>query len=71
MPESIDIAGRVSDLETRLAFQDDTIDQLNAVIRDQWNTIDRLVQQLAQLEDRVRELEVRAGPAPVAPPPHY
>jgi SlyX protein len=71
VPEPNDTSTRLGELETRLAFQDDTIDQLNAVIRDQWTTIDRLVQQLAQLEDRVRELEVRVGPSPAAPPPHY
>lgn len=71
MTEPDPLVARLGELETRLAFQDDTIDQLNAVIRDQWSTIDRLLQQLAQLEDRVRELEVRAGPAPQTPPPHY
>ena len=71
MAEPSDTSARLGELETRLVFQDDTIDQLNAVIREQWSTIDRLVQQLVQLEDRVRELEQRAGPAPQTPPPHY
>jgi SlyX protein len=71
MAEADDIVERLSTLESRLAFQDDTIDQLNAVIREQWSSIDRLVQQMAQLEDRVRESESRAGPAAATPPPHY
>lgn len=62
---------RVRELETRLAFQDDTIEQLNEVIRTQWSAIDRLVQQVTLLDHRLAEAEDRLPPVPVAPPPHY
>lgn len=66
-----DLEPRVQELESRLAFQDDTIEQLNGVIREQWSTLDRLQQRVALLEHRLEEVEDRLPPAPVAPPPHY
>ena len=65
------LATRLQDLESRLAWQDDTIDRLNAVIREQWGVLDRLVQRLDALEERVRELEVEEGGPPITRPPHY
>jgi SlyX protein len=66
-----DPSAQIQDLESRLAWQDDTIDKLNAVIREQWDTVDRLKQRLDALEERVRELEISEGGPAVTPPPHY
>lgn len=66
-----DAAARIQDLESRLAWQDDTIDSLNAVIREQWERVDRLEQRMNALEERIRELEVNEGGPPITPPPHY
>lgn len=66
-----DLASQIQHLESRFAWQDDTIDQLNAVIREQWGLVDRLSQRLDALEERVRELEVDEGGPPVTQPPHY
>lgn len=71
MSDSDVCTARLQDLESRLVWQDDTIDRLNTVIRDQWAVIDRLTQRLDALEERVRELEVEEGGAPITPPPHY
>lgn len=71
MSDSDAFTTRLQDLESRLAWQDDTIDRLNAVIREQWDVIDRLRQRLDAMEERVRELEVEEGGAPITPPPHY
>ena len=68
---SDDLGPRVQELESRLAFQDDTIDELNRVVSDQWTLIDRLVRQVEVLEHRLTEAEDRLPPIPVAPPPHY
>jgi SlyX protein len=62
---------QIQDLESRLAWQDDTIDQLNAVIRTQWDVVDRLSQRVDALEERVRELEISEGGPAITPPPHY
>ena len=67
----VDALERVAELESRLAWQDDTLEQLNGVIARQWETIDRLLQRVERLEDRVQELEMREGGPPVTPPPHY
>lgn len=71
MTDSDGFTARLQDLESRLAWQDDTIDRLNAVIREQWEVVDRLRQRLDAMEERVRELEVEEGGAPITPPPHY
>ena len=65
------LSSQIQDLESRLVWQDDTIDKLNAVIREQWDLVDRLVQRMDALEERVRELEISEGGPPVEPPPHY
>lgn len=65
------LSERIDTLETRLAYQDDTIDTLNQTITAQWKQIDVLTRQLAQLNERLREAEANApGPAN-EPPPHY
>lgn len=65
------LAERIDTLETRLAYQDDTIDALNQTITAQWKQIDTLARQLAQLNERLQEAEANApGPAN-EPPPHY
>ena len=62
---------RIDTLETRLAYQDDTIETLNQTITAQWRQIDMLTRQLAQLSERLQEAETNApGPANERPP-HY
>lgn len=62
---------RIDTLETRLAYQDDTIETLNQTITAQWKQIDALTRQLAQFSERLQEAEANApGPAN-DPPPHY
>ena len=62
---------RVDVLESRLAFQDDTIDTLNKTITEQWAKIDALTRRLAELGERLQEAEGQMpGPAN-EPPPHY
>jgi SlyX protein len=66
------LMGRIDALETRVAYQDQTIETLNATIVEQWKRIDELVRQLALLDDRLRETEVRQpGVSPAEKPPHY
>lgn len=63
---------RIDALEIRLAYQDEIIEDLNKALTSQWEQIDRLARQVAQLSERLQAAEERAGPAaPEAPPPHY
>jgi Uncharacterized protein conserved in bacteria len=62
---------RLEALETRVAFQDQTIEDLNAALTDQWKTIEALTQKLTTLEAQVRAGVHIADPATEPPPPHY
>jgi SlyX protein len=65
------LSERIDALEIRLTFQDATIETLNETITAQWQQIDALTRQLAELKERMREAESNA-PGPVnEPPPHY
>jgi SlyX protein len=65
------LSDRIDLLETRLAFQDETIETLNKTITEQWLKIDMLTRQLASLSERLQEAESRAPGAANEPPPHY
>ena len=62
---------RIDALETRIAFQDQTIEELNAALTEQWKTIDLLTKKLTMLEEQVRSGSFIADPATERPPPHY
>lgn len=63
---------RVMELESRLAFQDDTIQALNDELVEQGRRIERLQLQLAMLARRQEELQGAGGiTQDEAPPPHY
>ncbi len=67
-----DSTARLDELESRIAYQDATIDKLNDVVCAQWTTIDRLTQQMERLEQRVQQLgEREAAEQPTELPPHY
>ncbi|WP_158667897.1 SlyX family protein, partial [Bradyrhizobium guangdongense] len=51
---------RIDTLETRLAYQDDTIETLNQTITAQWKQIDLLTRKIAELGERLREAEANA-----------
>ncbi|HEY4540846.1 SlyX family protein [Stutzerimonas stutzeri] len=69
----VDLESRVTDLETRLAFQDDTIQALNDVLVEQQRLVERLQLQLVALAKRQEEMQGTLGAADEdeAPPPHY
>ncbi len=62
---------RIDALETPIAFQDQTIEDLNAALTEQWKVIDLLTKKLAMLEEQVRSGSFIADPATERPPPHY
>lgn len=68
----MELEQRVIELETRLAFQDDTITALNDVVVEQQRVLERLQQQVALLARRQVEMAGQFGIAEdEAPPPHY
>jgi SlyX protein len=71
MSEVKSLSERIDALETRLMFQDETIETLNKTITAQWQQIDALSRQLASLSERLQEAEAHAPGAANEPPPHY
>lgn len=63
----------IIELQTRIAFQDGVIEELNQVVTRQQTQIDRLQRQLDKLNGQVENLQqdqvVRQADEP--PPPHY
>ena len=65
------LGDRVVVLETRLTFQDVTIETLNKTITAQWQQIDTLKRKVEALSERLQEAESHAPGATDEPPPHY
>jgi uncharacterized coiled-coil protein SlyX len=61
---------RIEDQEVRLAFQDRLIRDLDALVRDFGDRLDKLQRELDQLKQSIRSPETPVGPAN-EPPPHY
>lgn len=71
MSEAKTLNERIEALEVRLAYQDDTIETLNQTITAQWQQIDALTRQVAELRERLQETE-SSTPGPTNErPPHY
>jgi SlyX protein len=64
-------AERLDALEARIAHQDRTIEELNAVVTQQWTTIEHLRRRLEAMEEQVRSGGYIADPSTERPPPHY
>lgn len=71
MTDATDLGARIDTLETRLSYQDDTIETLNATITAQWKQIDALTRQVGLLAERLQEAESNSGAPANEPPPHY
>ena len=56
MRETMDkLAARLTELETRLAFQDQTIEELHEVIYRQQGQLEQLTRELSKLKQRLGE----------------
>jgi len=67
-----DLKQQLIDLQTRLAYQEDTLRQLDAVTIRQAAQIDRSEMALGQLSQRVNgALDGEASAHGHEPPPHY
>ena len=64
---------KIIDLQSKLAFQDETINQLNEVITDQQNQLDQLREEIRLLGLRIANVaQSNTGTEEKEPPPpHY
>ncbi len=64
---------RLEDLESRLAFQENSIQELSDIIAGQQKQIEQLQLMVSALRDQVRNLtpSLIASEAEETPPPHY
>jgi SlyX protein len=64
---------RIIELETKLAYQEDAIRQLNDVVCRQQNQIDALVEKCKQLISSTKVLSTKLSEEPesTTKPPHY
>ncbi len=63
---------RLEELETRVVFQEDTIQKLDDALAAQQQQIMDLERQLHLIGTQIKEIEmVPAASGPEAPPPHY
>jgi len=65
------LSDRIDALEAKLMFQEDTIEVLNQTITMQWQQIDTLKRQVADLSERLQEAEAGAPRPANERPPHY
>lgn len=73
-PHADQLAQRIEDLEVKLAYTEDTLDQLNTVVTRQQAQIDALVAQVLTLKKRVPESGDTSGEFRSLRddlPPHY
>lgn len=68
-----EVIARLDELETRLAFQDDTIEALNEVVSRQELALEKLQRSLELLARRQADLaaSLPGGMEDDQPPPHY
>lgn len=73
MTDTEALAVRVEALETRVAHQDRTIEDLNQTITAQWKEIDSLNRRVVRLGDQIQDMRDSADATgvPEPPPPHY
>ena len=64
---------RLIDLETKIAYQENTIQELNDAVCEQRQQVDQLAATCKYLVDRIKSVEDMAGDASsqVEKPPHY
>ena len=67
------LQARCDELESHIAHQDSTLEDLSDTVGRQWETIDALRREVEILKDRLAAMEgdVTASLPDEGPPPHY
>ena len=65
------ITHRLDSLETRFAFQEDLVQQLDDVIRSQADQIDRLEREVLKIRTELTHETEQEAPPEEQVPPHY
>jgi len=73
MNKDVDIEERLIELETKLAYQDDTLEQLNQIVIKQQDELAILTLAMQKINDQVKQMAPSniASIDQEAPPPHY
>jgi len=73
MTDIDDLHTRIEKLEMRVTHQDQTIEDLNATITDQWKQLEIFKRDIGRLTEEIKEMETAADPSGrrEPPPPHY
>ena len=62
---------RVIELEKKVSFQDNIIEELNQVVIEQQRRIDQLQRELQHLKEFITSGDLVRKPEDEEPPPHY
>lgn len=62
---------RIVALEERIAYQDQTIEDLNQTILQLWKELEGIRRQIGKLGDELSTIASDVPQAPEPPPPHY
>ena len=63
---------RITDIETRSAFQEEAFEELSSVVADQMKQLEALEKKLEVLKEKVESPDAPGSDAPQNdPPPHY
>jgi SlyX protein len=72
MPPEAEMESRLADIEVKLSFSEDLLDELNRAVARQQQQIERLQQELRALREHViANQPAPTGTPPDEPPPHY
>ena len=71
MSTDIEIEKRIVALETKLAYLEDFVNQLQGVSVDHTKSIDGITAQCKEMSEKLRELADAAEEIPNRMPPHY
>ncbi|KMK51297.1 SlyX [[Actinobacillus] muris] len=74
MPENLkNLWGYLTELETKVAFQEQTIEELNQALIIQQFALDKLQHQVRHLAEKLQGVQTSnvASQAEETPPPHY
>ncbi|WP_343562093.1 SlyX family protein [Kiloniella sp. b19] len=66
-----ELQARLDALEMTVAEQQREIDDLNAMVTKQWDTLGLYKAQINKMIDQISDLEQGDGPAANQKPPHY